>query len=161
MWFGGGTEGGRTMTQRGRRWPSLLPLAVTCLLVLEGDDSDFYHREMNSDCSPTGFSCVGPWRVPIQTQWHFPRCHAPTHPLERTNSRDHSPRRVLIGPPPPCRLPPMKKTHQTLLSFYRSLEIRLLTVSSLRSTASLSHLRTMLPESSSCLQPAQRPNHAT
>ena len=29
------------------------------------------------------------------------------------------------------------------------------------STASLSHLRTMLPESSSCLQPAQRPNHAT
>ena len=29
------------------------------------------------------------------------------------------------------------------------------------STASLSHLRTMLPESSSCPQPAQRPNHAT
>ena len=29
------------------------------------------------------------------------------------------------------------------------------------STASLSHLRTMLPESSSCHQPAQRPNHAT
>ena len=28
-------------------------------------------------------------------------------------------------------------------------------------TASLSHLRTMLPESSSCPQPAQRPNHAT
>ena len=30
-----------------------------------------------------------------------------------------------------------------------------------RGTASLSHLRTMLPESSSCSQPAQRPNHAT
>ena len=29
------------------------------------------------------------------------------------------------------------------------------------STGSLSHLRTMLPESSSCPQPAQRPNHAT
>ena len=29
------------------------------------------------------------------------------------------------------------------------------------STASLSHLRTMLPKSSSCPQPAQRPNHAT
>ena len=28
-------------------------------------------------------------------------------------------------------------------------------------TASLSHLRTMLPEISSCPQPAQRPNHAT
>ena len=28
-------------------------------------------------------------------------------------------------------------------------------------TASLSHLRTMLPESSSCPQPAQWPNHAT
>ena len=28
------------------------------------------------------------------------------------------------------------------------------------STASLSHMRTMLPESSSCPQPAQRPNHA-
>ena len=28
-------------------------------------------------------------------------------------------------------------------------------------TGSLSHLRTMLPESSSCPQPAQRPNHAT
>ena len=29
------------------------------------------------------------------------------------------------------------------------------------STASLCHLRTMLPESSSCPQPAQQPNHAT
>ena len=29
------------------------------------------------------------------------------------------------------------------------------------SIGSLSHLRTMLPESSSCPQPAQRPNHAT
>ena len=28
-------------------------------------------------------------------------------------------------------------------------------------TGSLSHLMTMLPESSSCPQPAQRPNHAT
>ena len=28
-------------------------------------------------------------------------------------------------------------------------------------TASLSHLRTMLPKSSSCPKPAQRPNHAT
>ena len=28
-------------------------------------------------------------------------------------------------------------------------------------TASLSHLRTMLSETSSCLRPAQRPNHAT
>ena len=45
------------MTQRGRRWPSL-PLAVTCLLVLEGDDSDFYHREMNSNCSPA-FRALG------------------------------------------------------------------------------------------------------
>ena len=35
-----------------------LPLAVTCLLVLEGDDSDFYHREMNSDCSPA-FRALG------------------------------------------------------------------------------------------------------
>ena len=32
---------------------------------------------------------------------------------------------------------------------------------SLRITGSLSHLRTMLPESSSCPQLAQRPNHAT
>ena len=30
-----------------------------------------------------------------------------------------------------------------------------------KSTASLSHLRTMLPESSSCPQPALRPIHAT
>ena len=30
-----------------------------------------------------------------------------------------------------------------------------------RRTASLTHLRTMLPESSSCPQPAQWPNHAT
>ena len=28
-------------------------------------------------------------------------------------------------------------------------------------TASLSHLRTMLPKGSSCNKPAQRPNHAT
>ena len=28
-------------------------------------------------------------------------------------------------------------------------------------TASLSHLRKMLPKSSSCPKPAQRPNHAT
>ena len=30
-----------------------------------------------------------------------------------------------------------------------------------RSTASLSHLRTMLPKSISCPKPAQQPNHAT
>ena len=30
-----------------------------------------------------------------------------------------------------------------------------------RHTASLSHLRTMLPKSSSCLKSAQLPNHAT
>ena len=34
-------------------------------------------------------------------------------------------------------------------------------ITNLQHTASLSHLRTMLPDSSSCPQPAQRPNHAT
>ena len=34
-------------------------------------------------------------------------------------------------------------------------------LSSSPGTASLSHLRTMLPKSSSCPKPAQRPNHAT
>ena len=37
----------------------------------------------------------------------------------------------------------------------------LLLDSSLPLTASLSHLMTMLPKSSSCPKPAQRPNHAT
>ena len=131
MWFGGG---GREDDDAA--WSQVAPalaLAVTCLLVLggkEGDDSDFYHREMNSDCSPA-FPALGDGECQYKHNGIFRAATPPLiHSLEWTNSRDHSPRRVLIGPP--CRLPPpMKKTHQTLLSLYRSLEIRLLTVSSL------------------------------
>ena len=54
-------------------------------------------------------------------------------------------------------------SNPTLMQICRWTEVQawVMTVLFIFSTASLSHLRSMLPESSSCPQPAQQPNHAT
>ena len=56
-------------------------LSVTCLLVLEGDDSDFYHREMNSDCSPA-FRALGDGECQYKHNGIF---RAATPPLIHSN----------------------------------------------------------------------------
>ena len=48
------------MTQRVRRWPHWRDdVSVGVGGGGGGDDSDFYHREMNSDCSSLDFSYGG------------------------------------------------------------------------------------------------------